>query len=53
MPTLQQLAGKARKLRKYKDRRLILKGCPQRKATVDRRYIMNPRKPNSAMRKVA
>ena len=52
-PTIQQLATKARKPRHYKDRRLILRGCPQRKCIVDRRFIMTPRKPNSALRKVA
>jgi small subunit ribosomal protein S12 len=52
-PTLYQLLGKTRKPRHYKNRRRALKGCPQRKATVDKRFIMTPRKPNSALRKVA
>lgn len=53
MPTLNQLFGKSRKPRKYKDKRIALRQCPQRKAIVDKRFTLTPRKPNSAIRKVA
>jgi len=53
MATLPQLFEKCRKPRKYKDKRIALRQCPQRKAIVDKRYILTPRKPNSALRKVA
>jgi len=53
MPTLLQLIKKKRKKRKIKNRRPDLEKCPQKKATCLRVFTMTPRKPNSALRKVA
>jgi len=52
-PTYNQLLQTNRIPRKYKNKRPDLKGCPQRKGTCLRTYVMTPRKPNSALRKVA
>ena len=51
--TIRQLIKKPRILRRYKDKRPALQGCPQKKARCLRIFIMTPRKPNSAKRKVA
>jgi small subunit ribosomal protein S12 len=53
MPTIIQLANKSRKPRRYKNKRLDLRRCPQKKGTCVRAFHMTPRKPNSAVRKVA
>jgi small subunit ribosomal protein S12 len=53
MARLNQLIRKKRKLRKSKDKRPDLQQCPQKKATCLRVFVMTPRKPNSALRKVA
>ena len=53
MPTLNQLVKKERKKRRYKNRRRDLHKCPQKKAVCVRVFSMTPRKPNSALRKVA
>lgn len=53
MPTVVQLANKGRKLRKYKNKRRALRSCPQKKGICVRAFKMTPRKPNSAIRKVA
>ncbi len=53
MPTLVQLTKKKRTKRKLKNRRPDLEKCPQKKATCLRVFVMTPRKPNSALRKVA
>lgn len=53
MSTLAQLIKKKRKSRKYKDKRPALEKCPQKKATCLEILIQTPRKPNSALRKVA
>jgi len=53
MPTLVQLIKKSRKKRIVKNRRPALDKCPQKKATCVRVFTMTPRKPNSALRKVA
>jgi len=53
MPTRNQLLHKSRQKRVYKNRRPDLEKCPQKKATCLRVYVMTPRKPNSALRKVA
>lgn len=53
MPTLVQLVKKPRKKRIYKNRRPDLDKCPQKKATCLKVFIITPRKPNSALRKVA
>lgn len=53
MPTIQQLVRSSRiKLRK-KTKSPALKGCPQRRGVCTRVYTTTPKKPNSALRKVA
>nr|YP_009550437.1 ribosomal protein S12 [Eustigmatophyceae sp. Bat 8/9-7w]QAA11374.1 ribosomal protein S12 [Eustigmatophyceae sp. Bat 8/9-7w] len=53
MPTVQQLIRKERLLIKRKSKAGALKACPQRRGVCTRVYIITPKKPNSAMRKVA
>ena len=53
MSTLAQISKNKRKPRKYKDKRPDLQKCPQKKATCLKVFNMTPRKPNSALRKVA
>jgi small subunit ribosomal protein S12 len=53
MSTLQQLIKKNRKPRKYKNKRPNLQKCPQKKGTCLKVFVMTPRKPNSALRKVS
>lgn len=53
MPTLNQLVRKGRKKIKKKIKRVALRGSPQKKGVCLKVSTMNPRKPNSALRKVA
>lgn len=53
MPTIQQLIRKGRKTFKKKSKSSALDSCPQRKGVCLRVYTTTPKKPNSAMRKVA
>ena len=53
MTTLAQLIRHPKKKRKYKNRRPDLDQCPQKKGTCLKVFSMTPRKPNSALRKVA
>ena len=53
MPTINQLVRKARVTRKYKSKSPALQRCPQRRGVCTRVYTMTPKKPNSALRKVA
>lgn len=53
MPTIQQLIRKGRKTFKKKSKASALNSCPQRKGVCLRVYTTTPKKPNSAMRKVA
>src|SRR5215471_14505296 len=53
MPTTQQLVRKGRNLKTPKRRSRALKGSPQRRGVCVRVYTATPRKPNSALRKVA
>jgi small subunit ribosomal protein S12 len=53
MTTLAQLIKNKRQKRLHKNRRPDLQKCPQKKATCLRVFNMTPRKPNSALRKVA
>nr|YP_010726685.1 ribosomal protein S12 [Cystoclonium purpureum f. stellatum]WDY85172.1 ribosomal protein S12 [Cystoclonium purpureum f. stellatum] len=53
MPTIQQLLNKPRKIKLIKNKSLALKKCPQRKGICLKVYTTNPKKPNSAERKVA
>ena len=53
MPTIQQLIRSERKKIKKKTKSPALKSCPQRKGVCTRVYTTTPKKPNSAIRKVA
>ncbi|WP_204086330.1 30S ribosomal protein S12 [Candidatus Karelsulcia muelleri] len=53
MPTIQQLIKKGRKKRKNTSKSLALNHCPQCRGVCLRVYTTTPKKPNSAMRKVA
>ena len=53
MPTIQQLVRKGRKRQVKKGTAPALKGCPQRRGVCVRVYTSTPKKPNSALRKVA
>ena len=53
MPTIQQLVRKGRKSKVSKEKTPGLKGSPQRRGVCTRVYTTTPKKPNSAMRKVA
>jgi small subunit ribosomal protein S12 len=53
MPTVQQLIRNERTSQKKKSKAGALKACPQRRGVCTRVYIVTPKKPNSAMRKVA
>ncbi|MBJ05406.1 MAG: 30S ribosomal protein S12 [Flavobacteriales bacterium] len=53
MPTIQQLVRKGRKSLRKKSKSLALSACPQRRGVCTRVYTTTPKKPNSAMRKVA
>ena len=53
MPTIQQLVRHGRKQPKAKTRTPALKGSPQRRGVCTRVYTTTPKKPNSALRKVA
>ncbi len=53
MPTINQLVRNGRtKIEKKKKNRALM-GCPQRRGVCTRVYTTTPRKPNSALRKVA
>ncbi len=53
MPTIQQLVRKGRKTITNKSKSAALDSCPQRRGVCIRVYTTTPKKPNSAMRKVA
>ena len=53
MPTIQQLVRKGRTAIQKKSKSAALDSCPQRKGVCVRVYTTTPKKPNSAMRKVA
>lgn len=53
MPTIQQLIRKGRKELTKKSKSPALNSCPQRRGVCVRVYTTTPKKPNSAMRKVA
>ena len=52
MPTINQLVRKSRKKLRTKNKVPALETCPQRRGVCTRVYTTNPKKPNSAMRKV-
>lgn len=53
MPTIQQLVRKGRRSRASQTKALALKGSPQRRGVCTRVFTTTPKKPNSALRKVA
>nr|YP_010455869.1 ribosomal protein S12 [Tetraselmis marina]UUA64545.1 ribosomal protein S12 [Tetraselmis marina] len=53
MPTIQQLVNSARKRILNKTKSPALRSCPQRRGVCTRVYTTTPKKPNSALRKVA
>ncbi|MFO7890692.1 MAG: 30S ribosomal protein S12 [bacterium] len=53
MPTLNQLVRKGRKKVKKKTKSRALINCPQKRGVCTRVYTTTPKKPNSALRKVA
>jgi small subunit ribosomal protein S12 len=53
MPTIQQLVRKGRETVKAASKSRALDQCPQRRGVCTRVYTTTPKKPNSALRKVA
>jgi|TARA_B110000037_G_C17069258_1_gene485146 small subunit ribosomal protein S12 len=53
MPTINQLVRKGRKTIKKKSNSRALGACPQKRGVCTRVYTTTPKKPNSALRKVA
>ena len=53
MPTINQLVRKGRTVIEEKSKARALNNCPQRRGVCTRVYTTTPKKPNSALRKVA
>ena len=53
MPTINQLVRKSRQSMQEKSTAPALKNCPQKRGVCTRVYTTTPKKPNSALRKVA
>ena len=53
MPTINQLVRKGRNPKRWKTASPALKECPQKRGVCTRVYTTTPKKPNSALRKVA
>ncbi|GAB2534507.1 30S ribosomal protein S12 [Brachybacterium huguangmaarense] len=53
MPTIQQLVRKGRAVKATTSKTPALKGSPQRRGVCTRVYTTTPKKPNSALRKIA
>jgi len=53
VPTIEQLVRKGRTSKRRKESTPALKGAPQRRGVCTRVYTNTPKKPNSALRKVA
>ena len=53
MSTVNQLVRKPRQAKSYKSASPALENCPQRRGVCTRVYTTTPKKPNSALRKVA
>ena len=53
MPTIAQLVRKGRVTNAKKSKSVALESCPQRRGVCTRVYTTTPKKPNSALRKVA
>jgi small subunit ribosomal protein S12 len=53
LPTINQLIRSGRKTPKAKSKTPAMTACPQKRGVCTRVYTLTPKKPNSAMRKVA
>ena len=53
MPTINQLVNKSRKASRKKTSAPALQACPQKRGVCIRVYTSTPKKPNSALRKIA
>jgi len=53
VPTFNQLVRKGRRPPRYQTASPALQGCPQKRGVCTRVYTTTPKKPNSALRKVA
>src|SRR5690348_16453698 len=53
MPTINQLIAHGRERQKTRNTVPALQGCPQKRGVCTRVYTTTPKKPNSALRKVA
>lgn len=53
MPTINQLVRDSREKQRRKNTAPALEGCPQKRGVCTRVYTTTPKKPNSALRKVA
>jgi len=53
MPTINQLIRHRRKKQQKRNKSPALSGCPQRRGVCTKVYTVTPKKPNSALRKVA
>ncbi|MGE8590842.1 MAG: 30S ribosomal protein S12, partial [Alcaligenes sp.] len=53
MPTMSQLVRKPREVSRASSKSPALENCPQRRGVCTRVYTTTPKKPNSALRKVA
>jgi len=53
MPTINQLVRKGRKVQKRKSNSPVLEGCPQKRGVCLQVKTQTPKKPNSALRKIA
>ncbi len=53
MPTISQLVRKGREAVRYKTKSPALQGCPQRRGVCTQVKTTTPKKPNSALRKIA
>jgi len=53
VPTINQLVRNSRRAVTYKSKAPAMAGCPQKRGVCTRVYTTTPKKPNSALRKVA
>src|SRR5436853_7273234 len=53
MPTINQLVRMGRKVQRRRSKTPVLEGCPQKRGVCLQVKTMTPKKPNSALRKIA
>jgi small subunit ribosomal protein S12 len=53
LPTINQMVRKGRQAKRKRSSAPALRGCPQKRGVCTRVYTTTPKKPNSALRKVA